>query len=476
LRDWFAAERTPDILYRFRSTDALLGERKELERREIYLARPQELNDPMEGYKDVFWRGDAVLWENLVSHYVLALLWCAMGFLLAPDDSFEEPNIPATLTADDLPTDAFRKLYAEARDDFLARRSATSACSLLTKIERPLRREGLRLVLSLVHSDAFAAVISTMRKGGFIRGDLPLNDDARGDVLGRFEEAVPQVGEAEFEKIAFAANIVRQQQSLRALLALDGEATKLGARKTHYLVFTFTDRYVEGVVEELVHFGWRAACFSSTCTNASNWAAYGDQHRGAALVFRPRLEGDSYFLPLQGIIGSSAGLGIAPSPIRGAINGEISRVEYSNRPQEIDFFRSLGTIPMKKLERTWRTNRVGDRSGVISEIMASDAAWRAAYWRSFYRVATTKLEDWKHEAEFRIVMSDMLGLRQDKASAKVTYDFASLVGIVFGMRTPDNDKVAIIKQVRSMCERAKRTDFAFHQMKYDGANGCLTRI
>jgi hypothetical protein len=131
---------------------------------------------------------------------------------------------------------------------------------------------------------------------------------------------------------------------------------------------------------------------------------------------------------------------------------------------------------MKKLERTWRTNRVGDRSGVISEIMASDAAWRAAYWRSFYRVATTKLEDWKHEAEFRIVMSDMLGLRQDKASAKVTYDFASLVGIVFGMRTPDNDKVAIIKQVRSMCERAKRTDFAFHQMKYDGANGCLTRI
>jgi hypothetical protein len=212
LRDWFAAERTPDILYRFRSTDALLGERKELERREIYLARPQELNDPMEGYKNVFWRGDAVLWENLVSHYVLALLWCAMGFLLAPDDSFEEPNIPATLTADDLPTDAFRKLYAEARDDFLARRSATSACSLLTKIERPLRREGLRLVLSLVHSDAFAAVISTMRKGGFIRGDLPLNDDARGDVLGRFEEAVPQVGEAEFEKIAFAANIVRQQQ------------------------------------------------------------------------------------------------------------------------------------------------------------------------------------------------------------------------------------------------------------------------
>src|ERR1700722_12984370 len=127
LRDWFAAEaerqsrRAPDVVYRFRKIDALLGEWKELERQEIYLAAPHELNDPMEGYKDVTWRGDVVLWENLLRHYVLSLLRCAMWCLLTREDAFEEPRILATVTADDLPTDGFRTLYAGACEDFSKR-------------------------------------------------------------------------------------------------------------------------------------------------------------------------------------------------------------------------------------------------------------------------------------------------------------------------------------------------------------------
>jgi hypothetical protein len=39
--------------YRFRSVDALLGERAELDSQEIYFASPAELNDPMEGFKDL---------------------------------------------------------------------------------------------------------------------------------------------------------------------------------------------------------------------------------------------------------------------------------------------------------------------------------------------------------------------------------------------------------------------------------------
>jgi hypothetical protein len=57
-------------LYRFRSVDALLR-RGELEKLEIYFPRPDQLNDPMEGFKDVFWRGDAIVWRNLLRHYGL---------------------------------------------------------------------------------------------------------------------------------------------------------------------------------------------------------------------------------------------------------------------------------------------------------------------------------------------------------------------------------------------------------------------
>jgi hypothetical protein len=40
--------------YRFRSIDNLLGTRKELESQSIYFASLEQLNDPMEGYRDFF--------------------------------------------------------------------------------------------------------------------------------------------------------------------------------------------------------------------------------------------------------------------------------------------------------------------------------------------------------------------------------------------------------------------------------------
>ena len=59
--------------YRFRPTDALLDKRKELENQEIYFAPPEDLNDPMEGFKDLFWRGDEIVWRNFLKHYLLCL-------------------------------------------------------------------------------------------------------------------------------------------------------------------------------------------------------------------------------------------------------------------------------------------------------------------------------------------------------------------------------------------------------------------
>lgn len=60
--------------YRFRSVDALLGEHAELDCQEIYFASSAELNDPMEGFKDLYWQGDEIVWRNLIRHYALCAL------------------------------------------------------------------------------------------------------------------------------------------------------------------------------------------------------------------------------------------------------------------------------------------------------------------------------------------------------------------------------------------------------------------
>ena len=59
---------------RFRSMDYLLGEKyQELKRQTIYFASPDQLNDPMEGFRDIVWRGDKIVWTNFFKHYVYCL-------------------------------------------------------------------------------------------------------------------------------------------------------------------------------------------------------------------------------------------------------------------------------------------------------------------------------------------------------------------------------------------------------------------
>ena len=48
--------------YRFRSVEQLLGEYSELERQTIFFASLEDLNDPMEGFRDIVWHGDSILW------------------------------------------------------------------------------------------------------------------------------------------------------------------------------------------------------------------------------------------------------------------------------------------------------------------------------------------------------------------------------------------------------------------------------
>jgi len=46
-------------LYRFRST--VLGKHQELENQDIYFSSLESLNDPMEGFMDLFWSGDEIV-------------------------------------------------------------------------------------------------------------------------------------------------------------------------------------------------------------------------------------------------------------------------------------------------------------------------------------------------------------------------------------------------------------------------------
>src|SRR5690606_32529516 len=108
---------------------------------------------------DVVWNGDKILWENLLSHYVLILLWQISG--LAISDAPLDTPIAASLTEDDLPTDSFRDIYHSALSRFHACDGVPSLPATLSNYR--LRQHGLTLLCSVLHLTALSAVVSELR-------------------------------------------------------------------------------------------------------------------------------------------------------------------------------------------------------------------------------------------------------------------------------------------------------------------------
>jgi hypothetical protein len=132
-------------LYRFRYADAVLARFQELERQEIYFAPIEQLNDPMEGYKDVFWRGDSVVWHNLLRHFVLVAMVMAHRLLGGPQ--FGDADIRRVIfyTADDLPMPpaTARQVYADLCAQFLGTTGVASLVEKLGLRTHAMRREEL---------------------------------------------------------------------------------------------------------------------------------------------------------------------------------------------------------------------------------------------------------------------------------------------------------------------------------------------
>src|ERR1700761_6069379 len=84
-----------DEIYRFRRLENLLGSHQELTKQEIYFAAPEQLNDPMEGYRDIFWRGDQIIWENFLINYLRCLSHVFLLYLIVGEENkFSQNDFP----------------------------------------------------------------------------------------------------------------------------------------------------------------------------------------------------------------------------------------------------------------------------------------------------------------------------------------------------------------------------------------------
>ena len=212
------------------------------------------------------------------------------------------------------------------------------------------------------------------------------------------------------------------------------------------------------------------------CQNSSVWGHYGDRHKGVCLISETEVTDKGNNLTLNAIIGYD-GDGERRRERWGPVPRPFYEINYQDKTGEIDFFRSIGWLPPPALMDSWYSDQNGNLSECAAHIgpAGDEDSWRKGYWDNFYRDITVKTKDWAYEQEIRLILTSMLSNMADKRQRTLTYDFNSLKGIIFGINTPDLDKLKIIEIIERKCRENNRAEFNFYQAYYSPESGDIRK-
>jgi hypothetical protein len=474
-------EVTSKRFYRFRSLSRLLGEEGkregELATQTIFFPHPEYLNDPMEGYADLFWKGDKILWTNLFRHYLRVFSNCLIYARLTESvQDFEKVKYFIDNFTEHFATKQAKELFEEISELFFSCSGVQELVDALGQRKSSSTEEELYYYLVTVHDLAFHAVTEIFAKRGLI----------------------PAVA-SDFKSVCqrLSAEPHRQNQQIIDSAAEDSrlqiifEAAKfMGESRSTYiedfparvsapmrlLVREFPHIFLREI-RRLIYPEWYAACFMGDYRNASVWGTYGDNYTGVCLIFKAKLvEVDSSIelcrKKAYGARKTPSGEVVERSEY-GYCEMGFKKVDYVAKHVQVDFFANLGQLSIPVLNADWYSYK--GRFSAIGKVDDSDE-FRRRYWDSFQRTVTKKLSDWSHEDEYRLLLYGMALDYSDDQDRALKYKFEDLDGIIFGMRTPPEKKREIVSIIHKKCEAENRSDFNFYQSYYSAKSGKIEMI
>ncbi len=143
-----------NAVFRYRSIQSLLGEHEELERQTVYFSPPEYLNDPMEGLRQIYWRGDRITWRNLLRHYIICIHNRFFEALLSRDtECLPSDTIAVFQSLHNFPTSQVKSLCQACITAVEASDLHTALLDFLAKADRDISFTELQQLLRTVHLD-----------------------------------------------------------------------------------------------------------------------------------------------------------------------------------------------------------------------------------------------------------------------------------------------------------------------------------
>jgi hypothetical protein len=259
----------------------------ELENDYIYFSTTDDLNDPMEGFKDIFWLGDAIVWRNFLKHYTLCLI-NATFYCFAAADQFDPLFLRNFIFSvpQGLPDTPVRDFYQRVASKLMTEPAGQTFVSLMNDRTTPVRRNELTGYLRAIHGFAVKIIFEDFQE----RGLLPLQDQGISlppseeltrqaitmmESVTKIKASSQQSQEAMFETL-FGANEATFAQAM--LLAEYKLSDQDKQRPMTFVLGRFPVAYVVAL-DRLVHRDWYVACFTTSADDHSMWSNYSTASR-----------------------------------------------------------------------------------------------------------------------------------------------------------------------------------------------------
>ena len=273
--------------FRFRSVDALLNKYHELEKQTIYFASPAELNDLMEGFRDIVWSGDKIVWTNLFKHYLYCLHQSYLRFRIAGDSiKLDVDSIPIWGRWDEPLTAQEQNLFDDIWCNFRNIPNMREVIEELANTKRKIRYREIEYYLRIIYLVILKEIVKSHTAHGLLsKSDMPeLLEELPisvllDSILFTIKLAEKSKNEKELDGAFLYSEIIDNNERFKQQYNNRTIFTDILGKNNQLVMFDFPKVYVEQL-ERLLWSNWYTACFMKSYRNSSVWGHYGDKHRG----------------------------------------------------------------------------------------------------------------------------------------------------------------------------------------------------
>ncbi len=443
-------EEYPESFYRFRPLKWICDE---IEQEYLFFSKPTDLNDPLEGFQDIYFSGDILLWNNLLLHY--------FGYLQKSIFDLREIGKPYNL-------DLLSNIQYFESKRFLKRPSSKCVNKFIIEhrklryfikrisaysLKNKLLISDLQAILSILTIYYYRRIL----KINFYSGIIPFLDAKKIQSIELLRRLIVELDIFDKPINSLFDAIESQNEQFRIIVKYN-DSEKLINHSLSSFILGFSKNYCQKI-KTLILNNWHNVSFSTHCSNAAIWGYYAENHKGVCLEYNQKIspkvtmQGKKYSTPLSSM--------------------KMHKVDYNCSHIEIDFFNEIGTIPKQQLIDDWYADDSGNTHPYKNKLDNDD--WLSAHWDKLSSSLIVKTHHWRHESEYRLVhfnIDDRDVPTKDKIcymipDQKIKYGFNHLQGIIFGIKTPDEIRNKILKIIENKYQINSNLDIKFYQAYYN---------